>query len=415
MKKITKRNKSAQKSKTQKKKEIRKNLKGKSKKKKLLNSNSKENIIISNKEKIVNKPEDIKLIKSLIRDIFNLREMKRQLSFLGIDYKNLNFNSPGFFKSCFDILNKIYKTINSDELNHKSKKDTYFNLTKEYYKLVPHTFPFPDYNLFIINNTNKIKREICLLELIKSYSELEKTFSQIKYSKEENELNSLNNSLNESINIENITEEGHTNISNYFYEKALSELDYKIKVVDKKSKKFSEIEKAVHDYSTKCENGVFPPLKLLEVFSLTKENETINEINLLWFGCEIIHFYSILKNGFRLPFEEAPVNIFPYGKGILLSDGIYNQIQKCLPKNNIAYFLLCNIENLKPKKVHSEHYDYPEKLKKKYNSIFLRKKIKLPPFDKPNEEENDYIHSYDLIFYDLSLIQICYIVKVEFP
>ena len=415
MKKIDKRNKSAHKSKTQKKRETRKKLKGKSKKKKLINSNSKENSIIFEEEKIVNKSEDIKSIKSLIRDIFNLREMKRQLSFLGIDYKNISVNDTSFFKSCFEILNKIDKTINSEEINHKNKKDIYFNLTKEYYKLVPHTFPFPDYNLFIINNSNKIKREICLLELIKSYSELEKTFSKIKNSKEEYEINSLNNSLNDSINIENIPEEGHTNISNYFYEKALSEFDYKIKVVKEDSKKYREIKDSMYTYSTENENGVYPPLKLLEVYSLTKENEKINERNLLWYGCEIIHFYSILKNGLRLPFDEAPVNAFPYGKGILLSDGIYNQIQKCLPKNNIAYFFLCNVENLKSKRVHSEHYDFPEKLKKKYNSVILRTKIKLPPFDNPNEEENDYINSYDFIFYDLSLIEICYIVKVEFP
>ena len=314
MKKIDNSNKSAHKSKTQKKRETRKKLKGKSKKKKLINSNSKENSIIFEEEKIVNKSEDIKSIKSLIRDIFNLREMKRQLSFLGIDYKNISVNDTSFFKSCFEILNKIDKTINSEEINHKNKKDIYFNLTKEYYKLVPHTFPFPDYNLFIINNPNKIKREICLLELIKSYSELEKTFSKIKNSKEEYEINSLNNSLNDSINIENIPEEGHTNISNYFYEKALSEFDYKIKVVKEDSKKYRKIKDWMYTYSTENKNGVYPPLKLLEVYSLTKENEKINERNLLWYGCEIIHFYSILKNGLRLTFDEAPVNAFPYGK-----------------------------------------------------------------------------------------------------
>ena len=105
-----------------------------------------------------------------MRTIFNAREARRQLKFLGIDFKSISSKvDDTYIKSCCDILNQIDKTINSKNYDHRKKKDIFFELTKEYYRLMPHIFPFPDYSMYLINDIEKIKREICLLELTKSY------------------------------------------------------------------------------------------------------------------------------------------------------------------------------------------------------------------------------------------------------
>lgn len=423
MKKIIKKskNKPASNSKKEKKKILRNKRKIKSKKSK---TNQKISILEKN---IENNQEDIISIKRLIRTIFNIREARRQLCFLGIDLKNSSLKiNDNFFKACCNKLEEIDKVINNKD-NHKVKKEKFFELTKQYYKIFPHSFPFPDYSMYLINDINKIKREICLLELVKSYDELGAKFQKIKKessNKEENELNNsmnLNDSINLSINnMENASEEEqhHTIISDKFFEKAVSQFNYNITLVDKNNDDFIEIDNYLNLFSTK-NGGPYPPLELIELFQLKKigdENKTKNSF--YWYGCEITHFYSILRYGFRNPIKEAPKNAFIYGKGILLSQNAYSQIQKCLPKNNIVYLFICTVDNLKAKTVHLHHKNYPEELKKEFNSIRIKTKILKLSDDSSEEDSNDdksYINSEDYIIYNPSSIRIHFIAKIQIP
>ena len=413
MKKILKKNTSPKKAKIEKKKEIRKKVNIKKNPKNKINSKE-INSIIKQKPNI----EDKNKIKSLIRAIFNIKEIRKQLYFMGIDYKSIQLNKiDELLKSCCNLLDKIDEIINSKDMNHKSKKDKFFNLTKEYYKLLPHTFPLPDYNLYIINDIDKIKREICLLELVKSYSELEKAYYKIRNEKDENDLNSmnLNDSMNISVNLENIPEEEHhSNISNYFFEKALSELNYPINVVQYKSKIYNDITYLINAYSEEKE-GPFLPLNILEIFSLNDSNKKIDKDTLYFYGCEIIHFYSILKNGLRLPLKEAPKNVYSYGKGILLSDNPFDQIKKCLPKNNIFYLFICKVDHFKPRRVHKPHKNFPKNLDKEFNSVLLINKIYYQSNGSSDENSREHINIYNHIIYDTELVELYYIVKLQIP
>ena len=429
MKKIVKKskNKPASRTKLQKKKELRNKRKIISK---IDKANKDEHIEINN---IENKSEEIKSIKKLIRTIFNVRESKRQLSFLGIDFKTTSLDiNEALFKSCFEKLVEIDKLINDKKIDHKNKKDKLFDLTKKYYQLLPHSFPYPDYGMYLINDIVKIQKEICLLELIKSYNELDIKFQKIKNKikelniKEEDELNNslnFNDSINLSINnVENISEEEQhlrNIISDTFFEKALSQFDYAINLIDRNSDDFQVINGYLNLYSKK-NGGPYPSLKLVELFQLKKKNEESKTKNTFyWYGCEITHFYSILRHGFRCPNKEAPKNAFTYGKGILLSQNAYSQIPKCLSKNNIVYLFVCSVNGMKAKIVHLNHKNYPEHLKENYNSIKIKRKIMMPPENEDSEdissEEKSYIISEDFIVYKPSLIQIHYIAKVEIP
>ena len=110
------------------KKNIRKNLKHKTKNKKKQKLEKKKSFI---EEKEENTYEDNIYIKILIRTIFNAREARRQLKFLGIDFKSISSKvDDSFIKSCCDILNQIDKTINSKNYDHRKKKGYLFSINK---------------------------------------------------------------------------------------------------------------------------------------------------------------------------------------------------------------------------------------------------------------------------------------------
>ena len=99
MKKVIKKNKTkpAQRKKCQKKREIRKNKKDK-------NLSLKEGLKKTKEDKVLlNLCEPLKNIRSLIRDIFNLKEAKNQIKFLGVDIKYISRHIDDNFE-----IRKIY-------------------------------------------------------------------------------------------------------------------------------------------------------------------------------------------------------------------------------------------------------------------------------------------------------------------
>jgi hypothetical protein len=133
MKKLLKKNKSkpALRKKLEKKREVRKKQKDKSVKKLSL----KEDLKKTKEDKVIlNIAEPAQNLKSLIRDIFNLREARRQINFLGVDIKCISRHiSEEFINKCIKRLNKINRIIDSKKLDHKKKKDFYFKYLIKYY------------------------------------------------------------------------------------------------------------------------------------------------------------------------------------------------------------------------------------------------------------------------------------------
>ena len=126
MKKLPKKNKTkpATKKKHQKKREIRKSHKAQKDDKLSL----KENLKKTKEDKVIlNLAEPAQNLKSLIRDIFNLREARRQINLLGVNIKTITEHiGEKYINKCLDKLNQIGKIINSSKFDHKKQKDLYF-------------------------------------------------------------------------------------------------------------------------------------------------------------------------------------------------------------------------------------------------------------------------------------------------
>ena len=400
----------------EKKKENRKNQKNKK-------LTLKENLKKTKEDKVIlNIADPSQSLKSLIRDIFNLREARRQINFLGVDIKCISKHiNEEFINKCIKKLNRIGEIVENKEYDHKKKKDLYFDYSKKYNYLIPHNFSFNNYGSFLINDKEKIKNEIRLLELLKSYRELKNKDFYIKglINDEDNNSVNLNDSMNLSVNNmeKSVEDENRANISNSYYEKALIATDYLFQIIEEGKEEFNKIKSFLYRFSDKnmC---AYPKLKLLQLYKLTnKYHEFKGYENLFWYGCETPHLYSILRHGLRWPIVLNSNNIYNYGKGIMISHNPYSQLKYCLARNNIAYLFVCGNNGLKSKIVHHFHPNFPKELNKKYDSICIRHKVKLI-IDDGQEEDNSikkYDEYYDYVIYDMSKINLLYLAKIQIP
>lgn len=385
----------------------------------------KEGLMKTKEDKVIlNISNPDKSLKSLVRDIFNLREARRQINFLGVDVKNISRHIGNhFIEKCAKKLNKIGKIIDNKKIEHKSGK--YFNLSKEYNELIPHNFTFRTIDEFLINNKEKIKKEIRLLELLKSYNELRRKdyyIRSLNRSKEEDIKDNISIAQNESLNMsmnnieKSVEGENHVNISDFYYEKALYETNYIFEVMKRESEEFQKIKKFLYRYSTEnlCP---YKKLELLELYKLRDRDSNFKEYEyLFWLGCETPHLYSILRHGLRFPMKLESSKIYNYGPGIMISHNPYAQLQYCIARNNIAYLFIVGNNGLKSKKVHMVHPNYPEKLKKDYDSVYIEHKIKLiESFVGEDEKRYDYDSYCDYIVYNLDKIKLVYLAKIEIP
>ena len=154
----------------------------------------------TNDKVLLNNGEPVKNLKSLIRDIFNLKEARRQINFLGVDLKCISEHiNEKFVNKCVEQLNEICKIMKDKKLGHKSKKDKYFQCSTQYNRLIPHHYSIINIDSFLINNETKIKKELRILELLLSYRELRNKDDVIRGDIYNEDNNSIN--LNDSVNL----------------------------------------------------------------------------------------------------------------------------------------------------------------------------------------------------------------------
>ena len=136
---------------------------------------------------------------------------------------------------------------------------------------------------------------------------------------------------------------------------------------------------------------------------------------MLWLGCQIPHFYSLLKYGFHLPPKEAPNTPYIYGKGIMLSTNAFEQAQKCGSRNGTGLLLACMIDVQNANEV-NKVTNFELFLKNKRNSSIIRlsRHYYKDIFEKDKNGES-FVTYYNYMVYDLSLIDIRYIVKIKLP
>ena len=355
----------------------------------------------------LNDNEIQKPIIKLLKLIFDIKEAKKYLSFLGIDTFSLPISkvTNETYIKALNKLNEIEKMIHlSKSSKFKSKK--IFDLSKEYYRIIPHIFHIYHISSFQIDSISKVQKEIENLELIKSVSELEIQFKEIL---------SINNRNPDSPHKIKNREEYNL----LLFKKELDSLYYNISVMSHSDKDYKNIKEYLNLYSKESKNNNYPKLILKSIYKLEKKEESIinnsNDQTLLWLGCQIPHFYSILRNGFHLPPKEAPNAPYIYGKGIMLSTNAFEQAQKCGSRNGTGLLLGCMVDVQKADEVNNvTNFELFLKNKRDYSIIRLSRHFYKNIFEKEKKGEC-FVTYYNYMVYDLSKINICYIAKIKMP
>ena len=374
--------------------------------------NEKSNDVEKNKIESTKMLPDIGIQKpviKLLKLIFDIKEAKKYLSFLGIDIAGLpisNITNDVYIKALKklnEIDNIIYRLKSS-----KLKNKKLFDLSKEYYKIIPHIFHLYNINSFQIDSILKVQREIDNLELIKSISDLEIKIKEMLY----------NNQSNEKCPIKIKTKEEH---NLFLYKKEIDSLNYEISVMSHSDHDYENIKEYLNLYSKESKNNNYPKLILKRIYKLKKKNECIINKNnsknetLLWLGCQIPHFYSLLKNGFHLPPKEAPNAPYIYGKGIMLSTNAFEQAQKCGSRNGTGLLLACMVDVQNADEVNNtSNFELFLKNKRDSSIIRLSRHYYKDIYEKKKNEVN-FVTYYNYMVYDLALINIRYIVKIKIP
>ena len=365
------------------------------------NNNSNDYIMTDN-----NNDEDIidKRVKSLIELIYDLNFAKEQIKAIGYDNEKLPLGnlSDENISEGYAILQELDELIQKKERKESYDINKISDLTSQYYIKIPHNFGFNHMSRFIIDSSEKLEKEIELIENIKNI----KVTSSIIQEKAKN-----------SIQGELVTK--------------YVELECNITVLEKDNYKYEFISKYLTN-STKIPSS--PQLSILEIYELEKPNKNnksdLNNKKYLWYGNTLSNYVSLLKDGFKLPPANAPITAYSFGKGIYFSDMSIKSCFRCRFQNNIGLMMLCEVALGNIEQRNRGDYNLPNSMNKDIDSIKIMginipnpsedtifdDKITLPlgePIKLDNKELKTFFAYNEYVVYDVNQIKMKYLIKVK--
>ena len=364
-------------------------------------NNNSEDIIMydENTDEVI----DVKL-KKLIELIYDLNFAEEQIKAIGYDNKRLPLGnlSDQTISEGYEILQELDIIIQKKEKKDNYNRNDLEGLTEQYYKTIPHNFGFCNMSNFIIDSSEKLEKEIELIESIKN----------IKVTSNIIQINS-NNKFKDKL------------FTKY------NELNCTISSIDKDNFKYDFISKYLNS-STKIEEA--PKFIIMGIYELNKENKNyksnLSNKKYLWYGTNLSNYVSLLKDGFKLPPIEAPKTAFNFGKGIYFSDMSIKSYFRCKFQNGIGLMMLCEVALGDIEERNRGDYNLPYTMNKGKNSIkviginvpneldntIFDSDIILPlgdPVKLDNKEKKTFFAYNEYIVYDVNQIKMKYLVMFK--
>ncbi len=364
------------------------------------NNNSEDIIVIDdNSEEVI----DNKL-KKLIELIYDLNFAEEQIKAIGYDNKRLPLGnlSDQTISEGYEILQELDTIIQKKEKKDNYNRNDLEGLTEQYYKTIPHNFGFCNMSNFIIDSSEKLEKEIELIENIKN----------IKVTSNIIQLNS-NNKFKDKL------------FTKY------NELNCIITSIEKDNFKYDFISKYLNS-STKIEEA--PKFIIMGIYELNKENKNyksnLSNKKYLWYGTNLSNYVPLLKDGFKLPPIEAPKTAYNFGKGIYFSDMSIKSYFRCKFQNGIGLMMLCEVALGDIEERNRGDYNLPYTMENGKNSIkviginvpneldntIFDSDIILPlgdPIKLDNKEKKTFFAYNEYVVYDVNQIKMKYLVMFK--
>ena len=346
---------------------------------------------------------DIKL-KKLIELIYDLNFAEEQIKAIGYDNKRLPLGnlSDQTISEGYEILQELDKIIQKKEKKDHYNRNDLEGLTEQYYKTIPHNFGFCNMSNFIIDSSEKLEKEIELIENIKNIKVTSNIIQQ--------------------------------NANTKFKDKLLTkynELNCQITSIEKDNFKYDFISKYLTS-SSKIEEA--PKFIIIGIYELNKENKNyksnLSNKKYLWYGTNLSNYVPLLKDGFKLPPNEAPKTAYNFGKGIYFSDMSIKSYFRCKFQNGIGLMMLCEVALGDIEERNRGDYNLPYTMKNEKNSIkviginvpyegdniIFDSDIILPlgdPVKLDNKEKKTFFAYNEYVVYDVNQIKMKYLVMVK--
>ncbi|KAJ1535003.1 Poly [ADP-ribose] polymerase 2, partial [Nowakowskiella sp. JEL0078] len=245
---------------------------------------------------------DVK-VQDIMKLIFNVEEMKREMVEIG-----------------YDVLNQISAILITRPANLRSELQ---RLSSEFYTLIPHDFGrnVPP----TIDTMETLKKKVGMVEALADMRIASKLIQSMKGNFEKNVLDLHYDSLKCELKPLDHNDERFDVVKKYTKNThAATHNQYTLDVLD------------VFDLSREGENDVFEKGKGGQI----KENR-----QLLWHGSRITNFAGIMSQGLRIAPPEAPVTGYMFGKGVYFANMVSKSANYCFTnsQNNIGLLLLCEV------------------------------------------------------------------------
>lgn len=342
-----------------------------------------------------------KSIQDIIKLIFDIENMKRQMKEFEIDLNKMPLGkiSTNQIKSAFNILTELTNLI-----EQKNTQTLILDASNRFYTLIPHDFGMKKPT--ILNSSELIKEKT---DMLNNLLEIEIAYSILKTGKEGAEEDPI---------------DAH-----------FKKLNCSMAVLDRHCEEFNRLV----NYVSKTHAATHSSYKLV-VHDIIKINRTSEEENfkkfsslhnrkLLWHGSRVTNFAGILSQGLRIAPPEAPVTGYMFGKGVYFADMVSKSANYCFTNKNNPFglMLLCEVAlgdmyeltcseyvNKLPKGKHSTkglgrtHPD-PSEYYTDSNGVVI-------PIGKGVDSgvKNSSLLYNEYIVYDTAQIQMKYLFKMEF-
>eukprot|EP00117_Sycon_ciliatum_P025830 scpid32102/ scgid21352/ Poly [ADP-ribose] polymerase 1; NAD(+) ADP-ribosyltransferase 1; Poly[ADP-ribose] synthase 1 len=340
-------------------------------------------------------------IQELVEMLFDIEKMESALIEFEIDMKKMPLGklSRRQIENAYKVLNEALK-----EMEGAKNATRLLDASNRFYTLIPHDFGMQKPPL--LDNDDLIKSKCTMLD---SLLEIEVAYNLLKQSG--------GNEADDPIDL------------NY------KKLNTDMEVLSHDHPEFKMIKTYIANTHASTHNQY--ELELLEVFKVERESEndrykkfcTDDNRMLLWHGSRTTNFCGILSQGLRIAPPEAPVTGYMFGKGVYFADMVSKSANYCRtsPTDNIGMLLLCEVAlGGMYERTHSE---YVNKLPSgKLSTKGIGRTAPDPSGDKTLDNgcvvpmgkgANVYKGQTSLLYnefivYDVSQIQMKYLLKVDF-
>jgi poly [ADP-ribose] polymerase len=259
-----------------------------------------------------------KPIQSIIRLIFDIESMKKQMKEFEIDLNKMPLGkiSSNQIKKAFRILNDL-----NDLIDKKNSDSLIIDASNQFYTLIPHDFGMKKPT--ILSDSKLIKNKC---DMLNNLLDIEIAYNILKaddMDKEEDPIDMHYKKLNCN----------------------MATLDHESDEFKMICKYVKNTHAATHSYYDLIVEEVLKVDRPSDAQKYESKFKSLHNRKLLWHGSRITNFAGILSQGLRIAPPEAPCTGYMFGKGVYFADMVSKSANYCFASsgNPTGLLLLCEV------------------------------------------------------------------------